>query len=122
MKRQLLLAAALAPDVRVRILDEPTEGLDPSRRAQVLELLQADARRGTTLLISSHHLGEIERAAERQLFLRKGELLDEDNAAKLHRRAVTQVIALFRKHQAVGKDNARTSAEIGLRPPGFQKR
>jgi ABC-2 type transport system ATP-binding protein len=87
MKRQLLLAAALAPDVRVRVLDEPTEGLDPTRRAQVLELLRADSARGTTLLVSSHHLGEVERASSRQLFLRSGELLDEASASELHRRA-----------------------------------
>lgn len=87
MKRQLLLAAALAPDVRVRILDEPTEGLDPTRRAQVLGLLAADAARGTTLLVSSHHLGEVERACTRELFLRKGELLDEATGRELRRRA-----------------------------------
>jgi ABC-2 type transport system ATP-binding protein len=87
MKRQLLLAAALAPEVRVRVLDEPTEGLDPTRRAQVLELLREDAARGATLLVSSHHLGEVERASTRQMFLRKGELLDEASAAALHRRA-----------------------------------
>jgi len=87
MKRQLLLAAALAPDVRVRVLDEPTEGLDPTRRAQVLELLRADAARGTTLLVSSHHLGEVERASSRQLFLRHGELLDEGDARALLARA-----------------------------------
>jgi len=87
MKRQLLLAAALAPEVRVRVLDEPTEGLDPTRRAQVLELLRVDAARGTTLFVSSHHLGEVERGSSRQLFLRKGELLDEASARELHRRA-----------------------------------
>ena len=87
MKRQLLLAAALAPDVRVRVLDEPTEGLDPTRRAQVLDLLAADAARGTTLFVSSHHLGEVERTSTRQLFLRKGELLDEESARDLFRRA-----------------------------------
>jgi len=86
MKRQLLLAAALAPQVPVRILDEPTEGLDPTRRGQVLELLRADAARGTTVLLSSHHLGEVERACERRLFLRRGELLDEDEARRLHER------------------------------------
>jgi ABC-2 type transport system ATP-binding protein len=87
MKRQLLLAAALAPDVRVRVLDEPTEGLDPTRRAQVLELLREDEARGTTLLVSSHHLGEVERACTRQLFLRRGQLLDERAARALEQRA-----------------------------------
>jgi ABC-type multidrug transport system ATPase subunit len=87
MKRQLFLAAALAPAVRVRILDEPTEGLDPTRRGQVLELLRAEAEHGVTILLSSHHLGEVERACSRQLFLRRGELLDEESARELHARA-----------------------------------
>ena len=87
MKRQLFLAAALAPEVRVRILDEPTEGLDPTRRREVLELLREDAARGTTLLFSSHHLGEVARTCERQLFLRRGELLDEGAATGLRERA-----------------------------------
>lgn len=83
MKRQLLLAAALAPEVRVRILDEPTEGLDPTRRAQVLALLREDAARGTTLLVSSHHLGETERFSGRLVFLRRGERLDDAAASEL---------------------------------------
>jgi ABC-2 type transport system ATP-binding protein len=87
MKRQLLLAAALAPDVRVRILDEPTEGLDPTRRGEVLELLAEEAARGTTILFSSHHLGEVERACTRRLFLRRGERLDEPTAEALMERA-----------------------------------
>ena len=91
MKRQLLLAAALAPEVRVRVLDEPTEGLDPTRRAQVLELLAADAARGTTLLVSSHHLGEVERACTRQLFLRMGSLLAVARGRASPRRARASV-------------------------------
>lgn len=87
MKRQLLLAAALAPEVRVRILDEPTEGLDPTRRAQVLALLREDAARGTTLLVSSHHLGETERFSGRLLFLRRGQRLDDTAARELLERA-----------------------------------
>ncbi len=87
MKRQLLLAAALAPPVRVRILDEPTEGLDPSKRGQVLELLAAESAAGRTVLLSSHHLGEVDRICDRMLFLRKGELLQDAEAARLRERA-----------------------------------
>lgn len=95
MKRQLLLAAALAPEVRVRVLDEPTEGLDPTRRADVLELLRADAERGTTLLVSSHHLGEVERFSGRLLFLKRGALLDEEAARELLARARRSLRATF---------------------------
>lgn len=86
MKRQLCFAAALAPRVRLRILDEITEGLDPSRRGQVLDVLREDADSGTTLLLSSHHLGEVDRACDRMIFLNEGELIaDESPASVLER-------------------------------------
>ncbi|MEX1025978.1 MAG: ABC transporter ATP-binding protein [Planctomycetota bacterium] len=87
MKRQLLFAAALAPDVPVRILDEPTEGLDPTKRAAVLEHVRADAARGRAVLFSSHHLGEVERACDDVLFLRAGRLLSRTEAARITARA-----------------------------------
>lgn len=87
MKRQLLFAAALAPDVPVRILDEPTEGLDPTKRGQVLDLLAADARRGTTILLSSHHLGEVDRACDRLVFLSAGAKIADETAESVARRA-----------------------------------
>jgi ABC-2 type transport system ATP-binding protein len=80
MKRQLVLAAALAPDVRVRILDEPTEGLDPTRRNRVVDLLRQDAERGVTILLSSHHFGEIDRLCDRLIFLSHGQKLAEETA------------------------------------------
>jgi ABC-2 type transport system ATP-binding protein len=84
MKRQLLLAAALAPEVPVRILDEPTEGLDPSKRAHVLELLKRDVdAKGTTVLFSSHHLAEVEQGCDRILFLNRGKLFNEAEAARV---------------------------------------
>ena len=87
MKRQLLLAAALAPDVPVRILDEATEGLDPSKRSVVLDLLRADARRGTTILLSSHHLGEVDRVCDRLVFLNEGRKIADERADDFRARA-----------------------------------
>jgi ABC-2 type transport system ATP-binding protein len=87
MKRQLLLAAALAPDVRVRILDEATEGLDPTRRGEVLERLRDDAARGTTILLSSHHLGEVDRVCGLLVFLSEGRKIAEESSAAVAARA-----------------------------------
>ena len=87
MKRQLLLAAALAPDVRVRILDEATEGLDPTRRSDVLERIADDAGRGTTILLSSHHLGEVDRVCGALVFLADGRKVAEESSATIAARA-----------------------------------
>lgn len=87
MKRQLLVAAALAPDVRVRILDEASEGLDPSKRGQVLDLLEAEARRGVAILLSSHHLGEVDRVCDRLVFLNQGNKVGDEDAAAVRERA-----------------------------------
>ena len=87
MKRQLLFSGALAPDVPLRVLDEPTEGLDPTRRRQVLDHLRDEAARGVTVLLSSHHLGEVERACDRVLFMKEGRLLDEEDTRRFRTRA-----------------------------------
>jgi len=87
MKRQLLFAAALAPRVRVRILDEPSDGLDPNMRSVMIRLLEEDAKRGTTILLSSHHLGEVDRVCDAFVFLDQGRRLRVDSAEELARRA-----------------------------------
>ena len=86
MKRQLLFAAAMGPEVPVRILDEPTEGLDPTKRAAVLEILGRDAAAGRTILLSSHHLGEVDAACERIAFLDAGRLVALEESAAVHER------------------------------------
>jgi ABC-2 type transport system ATP-binding protein len=87
MKRQLLFIAALAPRVRVRILDEPTEGLDPSLRAVMLRLLREEVESGVTVLLSSHHLAEVDRACDHLLFLHQGRLLSSEMASSVRERA-----------------------------------
>lgn len=80
MKRQLLFCAAMAPRVAVRILDEPSEGLDPSKRGAILDLIEREASSGTTILLSSHHLGEVDRVSSRMLFLHQGKLVRSEDS------------------------------------------
>jgi len=87
MKRQLLLCAALAPRVSVRILDEPSEGLDPNKRGEVLALLEREKAAGTTILLSSHHLGEIDRVCDRLVFLHEGRKIADETRERVLERA-----------------------------------
>lgn len=91
MKRQLTFAAAMAPDVRIRILDEISEGLDPAKRSEVLDAIEADAASSTTILLSSHHLGEVDRSCERLLFINEGRLIADESAASVSERAARLV-------------------------------
>lgn len=83
MKRQLLFAAAMAPDVRVRLLDEPTVGLDPVRRAQLLDIVRRDVGAGSTVVFSSHHFGEVGAIATRLVFLDRGKVARDADPADL---------------------------------------
>ena len=118
MKRQLSLAAAMAPDLGLRILDEPTEGLDPSKRSQVLDLLRADVDRGTTILLSSHHLGEVDAACERILFMNAGRCIADESAADVASRAARLARIAYSSSEdaaaALASLQAQELASIGL--------
>lgn len=120
MKRQLMFAAAMAPDVAVRILDEPTEGLDPSKRSQVLDVLRADVAGGTTVLLSSHHLGEVDAACERILFMNSGRCIADESAAEVSGRAA-RLARIGYEDEASAKRVASALETFGLAQAGVEK-
>ena len=69
------LALALAPDPEVLLLDEPTSGLDLITRREFLASLVEFAAEGRTILISSHSLAELERAASHAAFVQGGRVI-----------------------------------------------
>jgi ABC-2 type transport system ATP-binding protein len=75
MKQRLGIAAALLPNPKVLILDEPTNGLDPEGIQEVRDLLKRLAGQGTTVFVSSHLLSELELISEYIVMLRKGEVV-----------------------------------------------
>ena len=72
MKQKLAVLAALVPDVELYLLDEPDRALDASMRFRLREVLSAMKRQGKTIVLSSHHLGEVEALADRLEFLLDG--------------------------------------------------
>jgi ABC-2 type transport system ATP-binding protein len=75
MKQRLGIAAALLPDPRLLILDEPTNGLDPAGIVEIRALLQHLGGEGRTVIVSSHLLAEIEAACDYIVVIRFGELM-----------------------------------------------
>jgi ABC-2 type transport system ATP-binding protein len=77
MRQRAKLAAALAHDPNVLVLDEPLNGLDPQGRLEVMDLLRRLGDRGVTVLVSSHVLHEVQRLAPRVLVMVQGRLAAE---------------------------------------------
>lgn len=87
MRQRLGLAQALIGQPRLVLLDEPTTGLDPISRQNVYELIGEIADNGATVLLSSHALTELEVRTDRILILSKGQLVADDELAKLRAQA-----------------------------------
>lgn len=80
------LAKALVNRPELLILDEPTASLDPEHAFETRAILSRVAsERGMTIFITSHNMVEIERMADRVLFLSKGKLIADDHPAELRR-------------------------------------
>lgn len=75
MKQRLALAIALMSDPQLLLLDEPSNGLDPIGIIQLRDLLQQLRDSGTTIIISSHRLGELEKLTADYLFMYKGQIV-----------------------------------------------
>lgn len=75
MKQRLGIAAALLPQPQLLILDEPTNGLDPSGIQEIRELIKELAEAGTSVFVSSHILAELEMISEYLVMLRKGKVI-----------------------------------------------
>ncbi|MCO5269327.1 MAG: ATP-binding cassette domain-containing protein [Brumimicrobium sp.] len=75
MKQRLAIASAMLNDPEILILDEPTNGLDPQGIIQIREIIREIAASGTTIIIASHLLDEVEKVCSHVIILEKGKTL-----------------------------------------------
>ena len=88
MKQRLGIANALLGNPKLLILDEPTNGLDPSGILEIRELIQSFPERyGITVLVSSHLLSEIDQMATKVGIISNGELIFQDSINVLRKKA-----------------------------------
>lgn len=83
MKRRLDIACAMVHNPSVLILDEPTADLDPVLRNQIWEIVKRINMRGTTVILSSHHLNELDSLCNRIGIVKDGTFIDIDTPEKL---------------------------------------
>ncbi len=83
MKQRLGLAIALLGGPRLVILDEPTNGLDPSGIVEIRELIRTLPERGVTVLVSSHLLAEVQLMCDRVTIINRGRLVADGTMAEI---------------------------------------
>jgi beta-exotoxin I transport system ATP-binding protein len=106
MRQKLALAAVLAADVPLLILDEPTSNLDPTVRGTILNMIREAKSAGRTVIFSSHVMTEVEQVSDRVVILRSGQLV--------HNQAMSEIRRGHRIH-------ARTSGPLPPIPEAFAK-
>ncbi len=112
MKQRLAIASALLNDPEILILDEPTNGLDPQGIHQIREIIKQIAAKGTTILLASHLLDEVEKVCSHVVVLRKGvklysgrvdEMISSHGFFELKCNKETELIKLLENHKSFGK-------------------
>ena len=113
MKQRLAIASALLNNPEILILDEPTNGLDPQGIHEIRQIIKEIASKGTTILLASHLLDEVEKVCSHVVVIRKGIKLysgrvDEMTASKgLFELKVDtnedKLIEVLQSHDAIGK-------------------
>ena len=112
MKQRLAIASALLNDPEILILDEPTNGLDPQGIHQIREIIKEIAAKGTTILLASHLLDEVEKVCSHVVVLRKGvklysgrvdEMISSYGFFELKSNKETELVTLLENHKSFGK-------------------
>jgi ABC-2 type transport system ATP-binding protein len=109
MRQRVRIAAAMAHEPDLLLLDEPLEGLDPPRRRDMVRLIGRLGAEGRTVVVSSHVLHEVERMADRVLVLVNGRLVAEGPPAGI-RRLIDDVPRRVRVE--AGPEGARLASEL----------
>lgn len=112
-KRRVAIAGVLAMKPKVLVLDEPTAGLDPNGRDEILsEVKEIFENAGITILLVSHSMEDIARLVGRILVMDKGKIVMDDKPREIFKRAeeleniglgVPQITRLMREFNAQGK-------------------
>ncbi len=92
-RQKVALISALASDVDLLLLDEPTAGLDPLMEVEFQRTIREATARGTTVLLSSHILAQVEQLADRLSIIRQGRVVESGTLRDMRHMTRTTVVA-----------------------------
>ncbi|RJQ76035.1 ABC transporter ATP-binding protein [Pseudonocardiaceae bacterium YIM PH 21723] len=119
MRQRLALATALLGDPQILVLDEPANGLDPEGIAWLRGFMQAFARSGRTVLVSSHLLSEMEQTVDRVVIISRGQCVYDGGLEDLRKGQQTRVLVQTADPQKLTEAlNAAGFAAVEALPDG----
>ncbi|WP_272148581.1 ABC transporter ATP-binding protein [Tenacibaculum aiptasiae] len=123
MKQRLAIASALLNDPEILILDEPTNGLDPQGIHEIRQIIKKIAKNGTTILLASHLLDEVEKVCSHVLIIRNGvklysgrvdEMTTSNGFFELNSENNNHLVNSLKKHPAIGNIKEENGHIIAL--------
>lgn len=122
-KQRVGLAKALISDPDFLILDEPTTGLDPNQKEEILELIKK-AGKEKTILFSSHVLSEVEAIADELIIINKGEIVAKGSASEIsmkHFKGTTILLEVDKPEKIVVTSLEKLNGIEEVKPLGSKK-
>lgn len=113
-QQRVAIARALALEPRALLFDEPTSALDPEMVHEVLEVMNAIAAQGMTMVVVTHEMHFAERVADRIVFMDGGRVIEDAPPAVFFRQPATERARTFLSHLRVDRQRTET-----LRATGF---
>lgn len=99
MRQRLHICVGLLTRPRLLLLDEPTVGLDPNESARLREVIGSFPQQGTTVVLTSHNLLDVERLAQRIVMLRDGRVVHDLSLAQFRSLAGRDAVVTLRLHR-----------------------
>ena len=94
-KQKVGIVQAFMKSPKLLILDEPTGGLDPNLQREFRKLLEEEKHSGTTILLSSHDLLEIQNTCDRVTIIKDGSVIASQSKEELNRKSLTKITVTF---------------------------
>ena len=120
MKQRVKLGQALVHDPVLVLLDEPTAGLDPSGRDDMLALVRRTGREfGISIILSSHLMGDVESTCDRIIVLEGGKVVEEGAVAGFTTETEVIVVEVYDKREDVATALAARGVNVTFEGPSL---